>query len=108
MQIIDSHQHFWKFDPVRDSWINDEMSTIQTDFLPADLHPILAKHHIEGCVTVQSVQSEEENVFYLENAEKWDFIKGVVGWVDLQAENIEERLKYYTRFKKMKGFRYVL
>ena len=25
MKRIDSHQHFWKFDPVRDSWINDEM-----------------------------------------------------------------------------------
>lgn len=105
---IDSHQHFWNFNPVRDSWINDEMSVIQRDFLPADLLPLLRGNDIDGCVTVQSDQSEEENDFQLANAEKWDFIKGVVGWIDLQAENIEERLQYYSQFEKLKGFRHVL
>src|SRR5690606_18482203 len=33
---------------------------------------------------------------------------GVVGWVDFQADNIEERLSYYSTFPKMKGFRHVL
>lgn len=105
---IDAHQHFWKFDAVRDSWINDEMSIIQKDFLPHDLYPILKENGIDGCVTVQSDQSEEENIFQLLNAEKFDFIKGVVGWIDLKAKNIEERLEYYSRFKKLKGFRHVL
>lgn len=105
---IDAHQHFWKFDKVRDSWINDEMSVIQKDFLPEDLYLVLVKNNIDGCVTVQSDQSEEENGFQLSNAEKYDFIKGVVGWVDLQAKNIEERLAYYKGFEKMKGFRHVL
>jgi L-fuconolactonase len=57
---------------------------------------------------VQSYQSEEENVFQLSNAAQNDFVKGFVGWVDLQAENIEERLAYYSSFKMMKGFRHVL
>jgi L-fuconolactonase len=108
MVKIDSHQHFWKFDPVRDSWINEEMSVIQRDFLPEDLEPVLKENDIDGCVTVQSDQSEAENEFQLSNAAKHDFIKGVVGWVDLQAENVEERLQYYKDFKKMKGFRHVL
>lgn len=108
MKKIDSHQHFWKFDAVRDSWINDEMKVIQKDFLPADLEPILKQNNFSGCVVVQSDQSENENAFHLQNAENYDFIKGIVGWVDLQAENIDERLEYYSRFKKMKGFRHVL
>jgi L-fuconolactonase len=108
MLKIDSHQHFWEFDPVRDSWIDDKMSAIRKDFLPSDLLPVFHHNGIDGCVTVQSDQSEEENVFQLDNAEKWDFIKGVVGWVDLQAENIEERLQYYNQSKWMKGFRHVL
>jgi L-fuconolactonase len=37
-----------------------------------------------------------------------NFIKGIVGWVDLKAENITERLNYYKDFKAIKGFRYVL
>lgn len=105
---IDAHQHFWKFDLVRDSWINDEMSNIQKDFLPEDLQSILHQNNIDGCVTVQSDQSEAENNFQLSNAQKWSFIKGVVGWVDLQATHIEERLEYYSSFAKMKGFRHVL
>jgi L-fuconolactonase len=105
---IDSHQHFWQFDPVRDSWINEEMKVIQRDFLPQDLRPILKANGFEGCITVQSDQSEAENDFQLTNADQHDFIKGVVGWVDLQAENIEDRLAYYSGFKKMKGFRHVL
>lgn len=108
MLRIDAHQHFWKFDAVRDRWITDEMAVIQRDFLPHDLHPVLQKNNIDGCVVVQSDQSEEENVFQLNNAENNDFIKGIVGWVDLQADDAEERLAYYSRFAKMKGFRHVL
>jgi len=105
---IDAHQHFWKFDPVRDSWITDEMAVIQKDFFPGDLQSVLTKNNFDGSVVVQSDQSEKENEFQLKNAEENDFIKGVVGWVDLQAHDIEDRLGYYSSFKKMKGFRHVL
>lgn len=105
---IDAHQHFWKFDPVRDSWINNEMAVIQRDFSPADLQPVLEENGFAGSVAVQSDQSEEENAFHLHNAEHAHFIKGIVGWVDLQAEDVEERLAYYADFPKMKGFRHVL
>ena len=108
MPRIDSHQHFWKFDPVRDAWITDDMSTIRKDFFPQQLQPILAGNGFEGCVTVQSDQSESENAFQLANADRYDFIKGIVGWVDLQADDIRPRLSYYSQFKKLKGFRHIL
>lgn len=108
MLRIDSHQHFWKFDPVRDSWINADMSVIQRDFLPEHLKPVLEQNGIDGCVTVQSDQSEAENEFQLDNAAQHDFIKGIVGWVDLRSPSVEARLSYYSRFGKMKGFRHVL
>jgi L-fuconolactonase len=84
------------------------MSVIQKDFLPQDLLPVLKENGIDGTVVVQSDQSEEENEFHLNNAKQFDFIKGIVGWIDLQAENIEERLAYYKQFEVMKGFRHVL
>lgn len=108
MQKIDAHQHFWKFDPVRDAWITDEMSAIQKDFMPKDIFPLLQQYEFAGTVVVQSDQSEEENMFQLKNAAQYDFIKGVVGWVDLQAANVEDRLTYYAQFNKMIGFRHVL
>jgi len=108
MQKIDAHQHFWKFDTVRDSWITDKMAVIQRDFLPHDLQPLLLENHFDGCVAVQSDQSEEENFFQLDNAANNHFIKGVVGWIDLRAVNIEQKLAYFSKFEKMKGFRHVL
>lgn len=108
MKKIDAHQHFWKFNAVRDSWITEDMKVIRRDFLPQDLQPLLERNGFDGCVVVQSDQSEEENSFQLENAEKNTFIKAVVGWVDLQAEDVEERLSDYAKFPKLKGFRHVL
>lgn len=108
MPRIDSHQHFWKYNPIRDAWITDDMSLLQKDFFPQQLEPILAGNGFDGCITVQSDQSENENTFQLANADQHDFIKGIVGWVDLQAKNIRERLSYYIQFKKLKGFRHIL
>ncbi|MDB5006609.1 MAG: Amidohydrolase [Mucilaginibacter sp.] len=105
---IDAHQHFWKFDPVRDSWIDDAMAVIQKDFYPNDLKPILDKHGIDGCIAVQADQSEAETELLLSLADHNDFIKGVIGWTDLQANNVGERLAYHKDFKKLKGFRHVL
>ena len=108
MLKIDSHQHFWKYDPIRDSWIDETMSVIQKDFFPKDLEPILKANGIDGCVVVQSDQSEAENHFQIANADNHDFVKGIVGWVNLSASNVQERLEYFSQFKKLKGFRHVL
>jgi L-fuconolactonase len=105
---IDAHQHFWIFDPVRDNWIDDSMAAIRRDFLPADLKPILDKHYFDGCIAVQADQSNAETAFLLKLAADNDFIKGVVGWVDLRAQNIEEQLADYNSSTKLKGFRHVL
>ncbi len=108
MPRIDAHQHFWKFNPVRDSWITADMSVIQKDFMPEDLQPLLQANGMDGSIIIQSDQSEEENIFQLGNAQHNDFIKGVVGWVDLQSDGVAEKLAYYKQFGKMKGFRHVL
>lgn len=105
---IDAHQHFWIFDAVRDSWINDEMSAIRRDFLPQNLKPILTENGFDGCIAVQSDQTEAQNDFLLSFAAENDFIKGVVGWVDLQNPTVEEKLVHYAHKPKMKGFRHVL
>lgn len=108
LQKIDSHQHFWQFDPVRDSWIDESMQRIQSDFLPQDLLPVLTENNFQGCVAVQADQTEEQTHFLLDLAKKNDFIKGVVGWVDLLDKNISERLDFFSTEKKLKGFRHVV
>ena len=108
MNRIDAHQHFWKFDPVRDSWIDESMQKIQRDFLPQDLFPLLQENQFSGCVAVQASQTEDETNFLVSLAAKNDFIKGVVGWVDLRGVTIEERLNHFSSNKIIKGFRHVV
>ncbi len=105
---IDSHQHFWHYCEVKHSWINDQMSAIKKNFLPQDLQLELASKGIDGCVAVQADQHENETQFLIEQAKEHDFIKGVVGWVDLRAANIDERLAYYSKEPIIKGFRHVV
>ncbi len=104
---IDAHQHFWHFDPVRDSWITDDMAIIQRDFLPADLEPVLAANGIDGCVAVQASQSEEETLFLVNMAQTYDIVKGVVGWVDLQSGQLSQRLEALAQHPEIKGYRHV-
>jgi L-fuconolactonase len=108
MKKIDSHQHFWKYHPVKDAWITDDMKVIQRDFLPEDLKPLLLENGIKGCIAVQADQSEAETHFLLELAANNDFIKGVVGWIDLRSPDLGSRLDYFSQFKKLKGFRHIV
>src|SRR3954467_9001433 len=105
---IDAHQHFWHYHPEQHSWINDEMAVIRKDFMPADLQPVLQENGIEGCVAVQADQTEKETEFLIALANKNDFIKGVVGWVDLQSATLEKNLEQYAGKNKLKGFRHIL
>jgi L-fuconolactonase len=105
---IDSHQHFWLYDPVKDAWISDAMSVLKYDFMPEDLEPLLKASGIDGCVAVQADQSEQETLFLLDLMEKHDFIKGVVGWIDLRAENLTERLDHFSKYSNLKGFRHIV
>ena len=106
--VIDSHQHFWKYEPVKHSWIDDDMSVIRRDFLPSDLAKVYLENSIDGCVAVQADQTQEETDFLIDLASINNFIKGIVGWVDLRAENIENVLEKYSTDKIVKGFRHVV
>lgn len=108
MKRIDSHQHFWNYSPNRQVWMNEDMAVLKRDFSPHDLEPLLKRCNLDGCVAIQASQSEEENDFLLGLAANSTFIKGIVGWVDLQSENIKERLSFYKQFTIMKGFRHVI
>ena len=104
---IDAHQHFWRHDPVRDSWITDEMSLLRRDFLPEDLETPLVANGMDGSIAVQADQSENETRFLLELAERHPAVLGVVGWVDLLAPDLAERLEHFSRKKRFLGVRHI-
>lgn len=106
--MIDAHQHFWNYNEERDTWITPEMSVLRSDYYPNYSEPFFKAQGFTGCVAVQADSSEEETLFLLALAEQNEFIQGVVGWVDLQSANIEDRLAYFTQFEAIKGFRHIV
>ena len=106
--IIDSHQHFWKYIPERDTWIDETMEVLRRDFFPEDLASILKANQVSGCIAVQAGQSEGETEFLLSCAAAHPFIKGVVGWVDLCASNLDERLAFFSKNSLFKGVRHIV
>ena len=81
------------------------MHKIQRDFLPANLLEEIESTQIEGTIAVQADESETETDFLLELAEENDFIKAVVGWIDLKHELIDLQLHDRKKHPKLKGFR---
>lgn len=105
---LDAHQHFWKFDPNQFGWITDEMAALQRDFLPADLHPFLRAAGFDGSIAVQARQSLEETRWLLDLSDEFGFIKGVVGWVDLQSPAVIDQLELFSHHSKFRGVRHVV
>ncbi|MEN6454954.1 MAG: amidohydrolase family protein [Prolixibacteraceae bacterium] len=106
--IIDTHQHFWKYDPVAFDWIDNEMAAIRRDFLPGDLKKATAGTVVEGVISIQARQSEEETGWLLELAASHELIKGVVGWLPLAGTDIRRLLDRYAGNSRLKGLRHVV
>jgi len=108
MPIIDTHHHFWNYTAKEYDWINDDMKAIRKDFLPADLLKEIKAAGVDGAVSVQARQTVAESDWLLGMAEKNDFLKGVVGWVDLRNKGVEKDLERLAKHKKFKGVRHVV
>ena len=106
--VIDSHVHFWKYDKKTYDWIDNTMKTLQQDYLPEHLALVSKRNNVDGVVAVQATQSEMETHFLVELAKTHSIIKGVVGWVDLQADNVADRLQYFSQYPIIKGYRHVV
>jgi L-fuconolactonase len=105
---VDTHVHFWHYDKIRDEWITDEMEVLQQDYLPQHLSSSLKRNGFDACVAVQASQAELETHFLVELSRSHDIIRGVVGWIDLQKEDIGERLQYFSQYPVIKGWRHVV
>ena len=104
---IDSHQHFWNYNPVEYPWIRPEWP-IRHSYLPETLAVELKSCQIDGCVAVQARQTLLESQWLLELADRSPIIKGVVGWVDLRASDVARQLGRFASHSKFVGVRHVL
>ena len=105
---IDSHQHFWIYHEKEYPWINDQMGKLKKDFIPSDFHENLIRLGFSGSVVIQARQTVDETRWLLSLSRQYEFIKGVVGWVDLQSEKIEENLIEFAGEHKFVGVRHAI
>lgn len=105
MQKIDSHQHFWKLERGDYGWLTPELAAIYRDFGSADLEPHLKAAGVDGTVTVQAAPSLAETEFMLAIAAKTDFVRGVVGWVDIYADDVVDVINDLSARNKLVGLR---
>jgi len=105
MNKIDAHQHFWQLSRGDYDWLTKDLDLLYVDFLPKDLQSILQYHNIDGTVAVQAAATIAETEFLLSLSEKYSFIKGVVGWIDMEADQAIADLTRLAQHSAFKGIR---
>lgn len=104
---IDAHQHYWRYDARIDDWI-DPTGPIARDFVPSDVSADMAAAGIDAAVAVQARSSEADTAFLLDLARRGDRIAGVVGWLDLAAGDLDERIERVRRQGPLVGLRHIV
>lgn len=105
---VDAHQHFWRYDPHSHDWMTEAMGTLKQDWLPEHLWPELHAHDVAATIAVQSHGDESDTAFLLGLAAQHAWIRGVVGWLDLSARDLSERLAYWHTQGPLVGIRHQL
>ncbi|MBI3244503.1 MAG: amidohydrolase family protein [Chloroflexi bacterium] len=106
---IDTHQHFWNLAKVEYPWLRPQHGVIYNTFAPRQLEPHLQAVGIDKTVLVQSANSFEDTVSMLTQAEDYDWIGAVVGWIPLlEPDNTRKALERYSRHPKFRGIRHLI
>jgi L-fuconolactonase len=103
---IDAHQHFWDLERFEYAWMPPAPSRLRRNFGPEQLAVILSRNRFDGSVVVQANTTLEETRWLLDLASVHEFIRGVVGWVDLTDPELGHVLDGMQRHPKFKGVRH--
>jgi L-fucono-1,5-lactonase len=105
---VDSHQHFWRYEPAEYDWIDARMGAIKRDFLPDDLKREMDPVGFTGSVLIQVQQTLDETRWLLQLADEHPFVLGVVGWVDLRSPDVARDLAEIAQHPKLVGVRHIV
>jgi L-fuconolactonase len=107
--IVDAHQHFWNLDEVDYPWLNAGYGPLYRNYEPVELEPQLKRAGVAATVLVQAADSYADTESMLAQADRYDWIAGVVGWVPLTCpEEAAEALDRFCRNPKFVGIRHLI
>jgi L-fuconolactonase len=90
-EYIDSHAHLWDLDRRDQGWIGVD-SPLRRNFGIDDLRAATAPTPISRVVLVQVINDEAETWDFLACSAREELIAGVVGWTDIAAPNVSDKL----------------
>ena len=79
----DSGQDFGHCSPAEHVWTPGEMALLKRDSVPDGFQPPLQSINVKRCIAAAALRDLEETHWLRELAEKYDFVKGLVGWAGL-------------------------
>ncbi|ADB35889.1 amidohydrolase 2 [Kribbella flavida DSM 17836] len=90
MSRVDAHHHVWDLGVREQSWLaGSAMDPIRRNFGVEDLAPLAAAAGVTQTVLVQTVGLPDETAEFLAIADSNELVAGVVGWIDLTADDAE-------------------
>jgi len=102
---IDAHQHFWDLQRGDYGWLTTDLKPLYKNFAPADLQPLLEAAGVDGTILVQAAPTLAETKYMLSLADEQNYIKGVVGWVDFEADDTVDIITELAALPKLVGIR---
>ncbi|MFI5021570.1 MAG: amidohydrolase family protein [Alphaproteobacteria bacterium] len=105
LMTIDAHVHIWKDGSGYEVWLRRKIAGIDRDFGIEDLKEASRSAGLSGVVLVHATENPLETEFLLELAEREPFVRAVVGWAQVAAADLGERLDRYMRYAKFRGLR---
>lgn len=107
--IVDAHFHSWRLDRGDYGWLTPALAPIHRDVSIDDWRRAALPHGVQGGILVQAAPTEAETRFLLEQAHAHDSVLGVVGWVDLIADDGPQRIAALANVEpKLRGLRPML
>lgn len=106
--MIDAHFHCWQLARNDYGWLTPQLSPIYRDVTIVDWITHAKAHGITGGVLIQAAPTLAETQFLLDQAQQHTMVLGVVGWVDMLADNALTQIDHLKQSPKLKGLRPML
>lgn len=108
MMRLDAHVHLW--DPKRGDygWLGPHLPKLNRYFSSTELQSILAAHEVAAVVLVQAAPTAAETDYLLALSAVHPWIRGVVGWVELDSPQAGDQVSRRAAQARFVGLRPML
>ena len=104
--VVDTHNHYWVMGESDLYWLdNPNHPVLGRSYQPPDLKPHMDATSVDRSIVVQASHAWDDQLAYSELCERYDYVAGVIAWVDLQAPDVGEQLDRLAENRWYRGVR---